>query len=90
MRSGTEDQRLPRSHAAMRPQAHVASSVSSVGDVQRTLLYFTFFTDWARNPYSMRPDLGLLADPIADLYSSKPHDRLLDHRIRHTNLHRPV
>ena len=29
----------------------------------------------------MRPDLGLLADPIADLYSSKPHDRLLDHLI---------
>ena len=45
-----------------------------------TLLYFTFFTDWARNPYSMRPDLGLLADPIADLYSSKPRDQLLDHQ----------
>ena len=28
----------------------------------------------ARNPYSMRPDLGLLADPTADLYSSKPRD----------------
>ena len=45
-----------------------------------TLLYFTFFTDWARNPYSMRPDLGLLADPTADLYSSKPRAQLLDHQ----------